>query len=310
MRPIRFALCSDLHCDLVPDGRRRLKEFLEFAERRKADFIIHLGDFCYANERNRDLAEAWGAAGRPAYQVLGNHDMDHNTKQQAVEFLGMPAPFYSFDAGEVHCIAADPNHLALAGGLQDYGFGNYFAHPAKLNWLGDAQLEWLRADLEGTDKKTIVFSHQSLADPVFGARDSERLQEIFRRENARCGRQKVIACMNGHDHTDGVRVQEGVYYISVNSLSFFYMSSDINVVRYSQQITEQYPILREAAPYREPLYTLVSVTDEAIFVEGRDTEFVGPAPRECGHCGHAGGHPATACIRPRELRLAAGGNRA
>ena len=87
------------------------------------------------------------------------------------------------------------------------------------------------------------------------------------------------------------------------------MSSDINVVRYSQQITEQYPILREAAPYREPLYTLVSVTDEAIFVEGRDTEFVGPAPRECGHCGHAGGHPATACIRPRELRLAAGGNR-
>lgn len=305
MRPIRFALCSDLHHDLIPDGRRRLQEFLAFARQEQAEFILHMGDFCYAHGGNRPLMQEWESFSGPSYHVLGNHDMDHAAKRQAVEFFGMPAPFYSFDAGGLHCVVADPNHLAFETGLRDYEFGNYFAHPEKLNWLGARQLAWLQADLARTEKRTILFSHQSLADPVFGAKDAPRLHEIFRQENARCGWQKVIACINGHDHTDGVRVQEGVYYVSMNSASFFYMSSDINVVRYSQSVTEQYPILREAAPYRDPLYTLVTLTDETLCFTGKTTEFVGPAPRECGHCGHAGGHPAAPLIRAKELRLAA-----
>lgn len=303
MQTVRFALCSDMHYDLMPDVQKRLESVLHSAQKEQVDFIIHLGDFCYANEKNKAFMAQWNAFASPKYQVLGNHDLDHCTKQQAVDFLGMPAPYYSFDAGQLHCIVADVNHLAFANGFSDYAMGNYFAHADKLNWLTPAQLAWIEADLAHTDKQTIIFSHQSLADSVFGAKDAPRLQEIIRAENKRCNWQKVIACMNGHNHTDGVRVVDGVYYISVNSASFFYMSSDICIPRYSPEITEQYPILREIAPYKEALYAFVTITQNEICITGKDSAFEGPSPLECGHCGHAGGHPATPCIQNKRLPL-------
>lgn len=298
MEAVRFAVCSDIHYDLIPDAAERLESFIAFAQQNKPDFIIHLGDFCYANEKNSSFVHKWHSASQPRYHVLGNHDMDHNTKAQATAFLGMPAPYYSFDAGWLHCVVLDPNHLRMNWGLEDYSLGNYFLHADKINWLGNKQLEWLRADLAATSRKTVIFSHQSLADPTFGARDVEKLHSIFREAKG-----KVIACFNGHDHTDGVRVTDGVYYVSINSASFFYMSSNICIPRYSQEITERYPILREAAPYKDPLYSLVSVTPEGISITGCESSFVGPDPVASGHCGHAGGHPASPCIRPRYLSI-------
>ena len=298
MGPIRFAVCSDLHYDLMPDVSERLKEFIAFSEQNKPDFIIHLGDFCFANEKNNSFVQQWHAASSPKYQVLGNHDMDHNTKAQAVAFLGMPAPYYSFDAGWLHCVVLDPNHLKMSWGIENYSFGNYYSHQDKINWLGDEQLEWLRADLASSSKKTIVFSHQSLSDPVFGARDAEKLHKIFHESTG-----EVIACFNGHDHTDGVRVTDGIYYVSMNSASFFYMSSNICIPRYSQETTDCYPILREAVPYERPLYSLVSVTEENISMTGCESRFVGPDPVASGHCGHAGGHPASPRILSRCLPL-------
>lgn len=304
MEPVRFALCSDLHHDLMPDAPRRLEEFIACAKNEQVDFIMHLGDFCYANPQNQAFRSLWQQFEGPRYQALGNHDMDHNTKQQAVEFLQLPGAYYSFDAGDLHCVVLDPNHLMLQGQCVDYGFGNYFAHRDKINWLSPQQLEWLERDLYATNKKTLVFSHQSLADPVFGAKNASELQAIFGRAAAHWGDQKVIACLNGHDHTDGVRFLDGVYYVSVNSASFFYMSPEICVPRYSQAITDRYPILREAAPYEEALYTFVTVSEKAITFTGKSTRFVGPSPLECGHCGHAGGHPSTPEIQPKTLWLA------
>ena len=298
MKAIRFAVCSDLHYDLMPDVPKRLDTFLSFVDCEKPDFIIHLGDFCYANERNRGFAEKWHGCPFPHYQVLGNHDMDHNTKEQATAFLGMPASYYSFDMDWLHCVVLDPNHLRMSWGTEDYSFGNYFAHPNKINWLGEKQLEWLREDLASTSKMTIVFSHQSLADPVFGARDAATLHEVFHSAKG-----KVAACFNGHDHTDGVRVVDNIYYISINSASFFYMSSNICVTRYSQEITDRYPILRESAPYEDTLYSLVTVTPEKIEMTGCESHFVGPDPLSCGHCGYAGGHPASPRISSRSLLL-------
>lgn len=300
---IRFALCTDLHHDLIPDAPKRLEEFLDGAQANKVDFIIHLGDFCCANPCNRGFLEEWKRFEGPAYHVLGNHDLDHNTKQQAVDFLGMPAPFYAFDCGSIHFVVLDVNHLSRKNGVEDYGFGNYFAHPDKLNWLGQEQLAWVAEDLARTQKRTVFFSHQSLADSTFGARDAEALHAIFRREEERCGFQKVIACFNGHDHTDGVRCKEGVYYISVNGASFFYMSSDVQKPWVPSVDTERFPILREAVLYQDVLYTIVTITEESISLSGKKSRYVGPSPIECGHCGHQGGHPASAEIREKRLWL-------
>lgn len=178
--------------------------------------------------------------------------------------------------------------------------------PIRINstgW-GPQQLAWVAEDLARTQKPTVLFSHQSLADSVFGARDAEALHAIFRRETERCGFQKVIACFNGHDHTDGVRCKEGVYYLSINGASFFYMSSDVRKPFDAAVDTERFPILREAVLYQDVLYTIVTITEQSISLSGKKSCYVRPSPIECGHCGHQGGHPASAEIQAKTLWLA------
>ena len=43
---IRFAVFTDLHYDHIPDGDRRIKEFLETVRLNNPDFIMSLGDLC------------------------------------------------------------------------------------------------------------------------------------------------------------------------------------------------------------------------------------------------------------------------
>ena len=48
---IRFAVFTDLHYDHIPDGDRRIKEFLETVRLKNPDFILSLGDLCYSAYR-------------------------------------------------------------------------------------------------------------------------------------------------------------------------------------------------------------------------------------------------------------------
>lgn len=298
---IKFAICADVHHDLAPYAKEKMAQFVSCAEKENADFIINLGDLCFPHECNNDFYALWQAFYGPRYHVLGNHDLDHNTKEQAIDYFGMPGAYYSFDCKGFHFIVLDPNNLALSDGLEGYRFGNYFAHPDKINWLGDTQLNWLRDDLETTDKKTVIFSHQSLENDKVGAKDADKLHGIISGAVDKNGHKKVCACLNGHDHVDGAHLLDNVHFVTINSMSFFYMNSQINIPRYSKIITEHYPILREAVPYTRGLYTVISITNEYLEISGSKSDFVGPSPLESGHCGYAGGFASTAEILPRRL---------
>ena len=56
-KPVTFGVISDVHQDIAHDAPERLTAFLKEAERRQVDFIIELGDFCFAKEENRSYQQ-------------------------------------------------------------------------------------------------------------------------------------------------------------------------------------------------------------------------------------------------------------
>lgn len=64
---IRFAVFTDLHYDHIPDGDRRIKEFLEIVRMKNPDFILSLGDLCYPAAKTEKLLTPWN---NPAYRCI------------------------------------------------------------------------------------------------------------------------------------------------------------------------------------------------------------------------------------------------
>lgn len=308
---IRFGIMADVHHDFSYRAEERLAAFIEEANREEVDFIVQLGDFCFPIEENRPFLKLWNRFVGPKYHVLGNHDMDRNDKRTVMDFWGMERNYYSFDCGACHFVVLDANYMLLDGVYEDYAFGNYHKHREAINYLSQEQLDWLQEDLAATDKTTIIFSHQNLEGPYndfnYGIHNADAFRRIVAEANAAAGgdRNKVIACMNGHNHLDGVKVIDDVFYIHINSMSYFYMGREYKRIRYSEEVSERYPILAVSAPYRDPLYAIVTVDTltRTLTIRGRETEFVGPSPLECGHKNSSGGHPVTALISNRKLRF-------
>ncbi|PYI56165.1 metallophosphoesterase family protein [Paenibacillus flagellatus] len=303
---IRFGIMADVHHDFSYRAEERLETFIRDMERAGVDFIVQLGDFCFPIPENRPFLQLWNRFPGPKYHVLGNHDMDRNDKRTVMDFWGMERNYYSFDCGAYHFVVLDPNHMLLDGKYEDYAFGNYHKHRDAINHLSPDQLEWLERDLAATDKTTIVFSHQNLESPYndfnYGIHNADAFRAVLRGAKRADGSRKVVACMNGHNHLDGVKVIDDTYYIHINSMSYFYMGRDYKRVRYSEEVSERYPILAISAPYRDPLYAIVTVEPGVLRIEGRETEFVGPSPLECGHKNSSGGHPVTAVVSDRTLK--------
>lgn len=305
-KPVRFGIMADVHQDFMYKAEDRLRTFIEHMNRERVDFIIQLGDFCYPLPENRSFVNTWEQFEGPRYHVLGNHDMDKCSKRTIMDFIGMERCYYSFDSGDYHFVVLDGNNLFLEGRYIDYEFCNYHRHPEANNYLTPEQLEWLRGDLAATDKTTVIFSHQNLessyTDVNYGVHNSEDFRSIVKESNRAAGFNKVIACMNGHNHLDGVKVIDDLYFIHINSMSYFWMGKPYQHTVYSEEISEQHPILTMCAPYEEPLYAIVTLEDGRIKIEGRETGFVSAAPLECGHSNSYGGHIVTARIADRVLK--------
>jgi hypothetical protein len=149
------------------------------------DFGLSLGDNFYeeGSESPRDprwktqWEDFYGALGIRFYAVLGNHDWKL-PDSPAAEILytspswDMPAPYYSFVAGNTQFFAVDTNEVS------------------------DLQLDWLRRALEkSTSRWKVVYGHH----PIYSAgqhgdtkRLVERLLPVLR------DRADVYFC--GHDH--------------------------------------------------------------------------------------------------------------
>ena len=272
-----FGIIADIHDSLsiMPrgDGQKRLEVFLAEVERRSPDFIIQLGDHCHAyppviNDEQRAFTRMWLSDKRPKYNVLGNHELDKNTKERVMGLLEMTKNFYSFDVRGIHCVVLDCMYLLRDGKYVDYGDGNYWSLPeANLYWVNPEQLEWLRADLRRSQKPTVVFSHPCLASYWAKGLETNRnnVRQAILEENQDAGWQKVIATFSGHEHVDYHSRVEDVHFVDVNSASYCYLNAHYGTI----------------AKYRDPLFAFVTLNLEGtITIEGKGSVFVPPTPAD------------------------------
>lgn len=303
--PISFAVLTDLHLDIMHDGMRRVKTFLNAADQANVDFIISLGDFSYPKDTsvclcdpdkmpvNLKLAQTaptvidkyaildlFNQYPKPKYHLLGNHECDFCSKADALEMYQMKCNYYSFHMNGWHFIVLDGNYYRDSNGeIVDYHFGKYF-ETTDLPYISSPQLEWLRSELAQGNEPVIIFSHQPLYPCARGLKNADELQAVIRqgRENGR----DILMCINGHVHMDILHEENGILYFTVNSISNFWAGEKYATQRYSQKTEDRFPNLKYVVPYQKPLYAIITLDAEGVSVEGVHGRFVPPCAKASG----------------------------
>ena len=272
MQLLRFGLCADVHQDVMHDAVERMSAFVSAMQERDVDFIAQLGDFCTPKESNRAFLEAFHAFEGPHYHVRGNHETDGGFDAEAVRrFWGIESTTYAFEHGGVRFLVLDGNdrHADAAPG--------YARH------VGAEQLTWLEEQLERDEAPLVVFSHQSLENGS-GVDNGADVRALLDAANERAGWRRVLACFSGHHHLDDVVELAGVPYVQVNSMSYYWVGGSRRHGSYPAHIHAAHPWIEYTSPYREPLWSTVTIDPEAgeLRIEGVRSEWVGPSPQELG----------------------------
>jgi 3',5'-cyclic AMP phosphodiesterase CpdA len=229
--PLTLALVSDLHFASLsrPEARyqgkvRKLtahagelaRAFVrQMNEAIHPDLVVNLGDDIEDESREADLARyaecqaILREAKAPLVNVAGNHDTVHLNREDLNRFWQRSGPlYYAFDLGGWHFVVL---HTLEKKDVEIR--------------VPDAQVTWLRGDLEATSLPTVVFMHHSASEMALeGSRwfegkphialvkERAELRAIFERSG------RVRAVFNGHLHWNHLDVIAGIPYVTVQSL--------------------------------------------------------------------------------------------
>lgn len=280
VQPVRFAIVSDLHAPDIPDGLERMQAVVEAANRENVDFLIQLGDFIRLDSADIPYRKVWDEFKGEKYHVLGNHDLDRYTKEEYVAGLNMPGRYYSFDKGDFHFIVLDGNNLYDGKEYRPYARANYYVDSKMRAFMDPEQMEWLKKDLAATDKRCIIFSHQSIDTSM---NNGSEVRSILEEENRRSGFQKVELAFSGHDHSNYTKEINGITYVQINSASYVWIEQpSMTEKRYPQEINERYSLLSRSITYDKALYGIVTLTGEGAEMKGTKGNFMPPTPKEVG----------------------------
>ena len=214
----RFGLITDLHyADKPPAGTRhyretpaKLAEAADQFRRDRPDFLVELGDLIdssdsvgvelgYLERINRDVSAISGER----HYVLGNHCVDLLTKEEFLGGVGQKKSFYSFDSGDQHFVVLD---ACFRGYGKPYGRKNSKWTDAN---IAAHEVEWLRADLAGTTRPTVIFAHQRLdVGSPYGVRNAPEVRGVLE------GSGKVRAVFQGHSHKNDYHEIAGIHYVT------------------------------------------------------------------------------------------------
>ncbi len=299
---VRFGVMADAHIEFMHDGEARVRTFFETCLRERCDFCVDLGDFCPPGKTNGAAKEAIRAMMKgfplPFYHILGNHDTDENKKSAVFSYLGCENQKRSFDFGGVHFLLVDACAYREGEDEIEYENGNYRTSHGELPILTEAELSYIREDLAAAKHPAVLFSHQSLIESRTGIRNAEALREAL--GYAKNG---VLLCICGHEHVDRLEKKDGIYYFCLNSMSYYWAGERFAHDTYPQSITDAHPMLRLVFPYRDPLFSIIEITDEQIVIRGRTSQIVGSSPRALQFKKWGLEDPITAAVRTRTLPL-------
>lgn len=275
---VKFAIASDFHAMDVPDGKERLASFISAAKRDSVDFIIELGDFCRLDSVSGPYIAIWDSFEGNKYHVLGNHDMDRYTKEEYTEGMKMAGRYYSFDRGDFHFIVLDGNNLYDGKEYSHYSKGNYYVDSKMRAFVDPEQMEWLKKDLASTDKRCVLFSHQSI--DLF-MNNGHMVRQILESENQRSKFKKVVLAFSGHNHSNYTKEIGGITYMQINSASYVWIDEPSQTEdRYEPEINKEYPLLEYSITYDKPLYAIVELTNQGAKIEGTQGKFMPPTPQD------------------------------
>ena len=138
-----------------------------------------------------------------------------------------------------------------------YNKGNYYVDIDKRDFMDPEQLEWLRKDLMSTDKRCILFSHQSIDTEM---ENREQVQRVLEEVNEKSGFKKVVVAFSGHNHSNYTKEINGITYIQMNSASYVWIGKPtMTEKRYPEEINKKYSLMEYSMSYTKPLYGIVTV---------------------------------------------------
>ncbi|MCH2210885.1 MAG: metallophosphoesterase [Fuerstiella sp.] len=216
---VRFAMVTDLHyADKDPAGTRYYRETIaklaqaagQF-QTEKPDFLAVLGDLIDAAEEVetelgylKRIAQEMDKIKLSKHYVLGNHCVDTLTKGEFLAGIGQEDSYYSFDKAGIHFVVLDACFRSDGVAYQRKNFE--WTDPN----IQEREVEWLKQDLTGTDKKTIVLVHQRLdvAGP-YGIRNADRVRKVLEDSG------KVLAVFQGHSHENEHQIIGDIHYCTL-----------------------------------------------------------------------------------------------
>lgn len=222
-------LVTDLHYAPTTVGSRhcsesiaKLQEAVHTFRTRNVDLVINLGDSIdacgsadAALARLKEVDATLAASGIDTYALVGNHDVEELTHAQVLAARKLPSAHRAFDCAGVHIVLLDSN---LNPDGSSFSKGDFAWNDA---WIGEAQMRWLKADLEASaGKPTLVFCHANLDDRrrANGAlnghivRDAAEVRHILEEAGS------VIAVLQGHDHKGFASSIHGIPTIGLRAM--------------------------------------------------------------------------------------------
>jgi len=208
-----FVQISDSHIgfhkDPNPDVVASLQQALAKinALERAPDFILHTGDLTHLSkpEEFDTLAELMKGAHAKTLFVPGEHDVIGDNGQEFFRRFGNGTnPWYSYDFGGAHFVG-----LVNVLDLQAGGLGR----------LGQAQLDWLKADLAPLSASTpiVLFAHMPLWNLYpqwgWGTDDSAQAMALLKRFGS-------VTVLNGHIHQIQQKVEGNVTFHTARSTAY------------------------------------------------------------------------------------------
>lgn len=216
---IRVGLVTDLHyADKAPAGTRHYRETLrkldEAAlqfEKDQPTFLVELGDLIDAADSVdveqrylKTINDEFSSICKDRHYVLGNHCVDTLHKDEFLGGVEQDKSYYSFERGDFHFVVLDS---CFRSDGEPYGRRNFQWTDAN---IPAAELEWLQADLQATDKKVIVFAHQRLdVDNSHGVKNNAKVRELLEAS------EKVLAVFQGHSHKNDLKELGGIHYCTL-----------------------------------------------------------------------------------------------
>lgn len=282
-RRLTFGIMSDLHGEIMSDSNSRLIEFINYMNNNRVDFIIQIGDFTHLKFNGEEKIRLFNKFNGNKYHVLGNHDTDDCTKEEAIQLLNMKNNYYSYKIRGFKCIVLDTNYLYCEKTNQYIDFDKFnLERDRSKPCLPPDQLRWLKKEVEIDDEPIIIFSHASLINEKVGIINKQDLFKCLDDINDQAGYKKIIACINGHDHFDSLHERHGIYYIGIPSISNQWLEKGHINTDIDKELLLTFPKLENVVPYTNPLYTIIEINRSYIKVKGRDSEYKNGEPIKYG----------------------------